>query len=367
MRVGRDEDRLPEPLRSHAPTRSMRRRNRSRTDLVTKRAFVLQVFVAVALCLVGQSAPVAADDGPAVPRRAPTGPSLPQGDLIVDGFTEYANAVVTRQQAATERSDASTAAPVPAPATPTPTPPRVAPLARSSALTFSTYDELTEYAISIATTQQAQNDRLAATLARRDAAAAALAAVFDPRVRGGLLRSRAGFMDDATVQALQAQLANDAATAHDLVANGAGVRAAEAWRLPVDGEDSQDFGPTPYAFEPPLTYGGVDYPHFHTGTDLATVWGAPVVAPAAGTVVFAGTMGDGAEVVVLVHDSGLVSMYAHLDNYVFPVPVKTGDTVRAGDRIGSVGLTGITTGAHLHWSVWRNGELVDPLTLIPRS
>lgn len=90
----------------------------------------------------------------------------------------------------------------------------------------------------------------------------------------------------------------------------------------------------------------------------------PILAPAHGLVVFAGTMGDGAEVVAIAHDSGLVSMYAHLDNYVFPVPVKAGDTVEAGDHIGNVGLTGITTGAHLHWSVWRNGELIDPLSMI---
>jgi murein DD-endopeptidase MepM/ murein hydrolase activator NlpD len=335
--------------------------------LPTKRAFVLRVSVAVAIFLLGFSIPVAADDGPTVPHSAPNGPFLAQGDLIVDGLTEYVNAVVTKQKTATEHSAAPATAPEPAPATPTPAPPRAVPLARSSSLTFSTYDELTEYAISIATTLQAQSDRLAAILARRDAAEAALAAVFDPRVRGGLLRSRADVMDDATVHALQTQLASDAATAHDLVANGVSVTAAEAWRLPVVGEDTQDFGPTPYAFEPPLAYGGVDYPHFHNGTDLATAWGTPVLTPAAGTVVFAGTMGDGAEVVVLAHDSGLVSMYAHLDNHVFPVPVKAGDTVRAGDRIGNVGLTGITTGAHLHWSVWRNGELVDPLTLIPRS
>jgi murein DD-endopeptidase MepM/ murein hydrolase activator NlpD len=171
-------------------------------------------------------------------------------------------------------------------------------------------------------------------------------------------------MDDTTVQALQTQLANDVLTAGQLVADGATTPAPTAWHLPLVGEDTQDFGPTPYYFEPPLTYGGVYYPHFHTGTDIATAWGTPVLAPAPGTVVFAGTMGDGAEVVVIAHDSGLVSMYAHLDNQVFPVRVKAGDTVQAGDRIGNVGLTGITTGAHLHWSVWRNGELVDPLSMI---
>src|SRR5438094_8044725 len=75
-------------------------------------------------------------------------------------------------------------------------------------------------------------------------------------------------------------------------------------------------------------------------------------------------MGDGAVVVVIAHDAGLVSMYAHLENRVFPLPVKARDTVQAGDRIGNVGLTGATTGPHLHWSVWRHGELIHPPSLI---
>jgi murein DD-endopeptidase MepM/ murein hydrolase activator NlpD len=216
----------------------------------------------------------------------------------------------------------------------------------------------------LATTQEAANDRLAGLTAREDANRAVLATVFDPRVRGGLLHSRTDLMDDVTIRALQSQLANDVLAARQLVADGAVVTPPAPWLLPLVGEDTQDFGPTPYSFEPALIYEGVYYRHFHTGTDIATAWGTPVLAPARGVVVFAGTMGDGAEVVVIAHDSGLVSMYAHLDNHVFPVPVKAGDAVQAGDRIGNVGLTGITTGAHLHWSVWRNGELVDPLSMI---
>jgi murein DD-endopeptidase MepM/ murein hydrolase activator NlpD len=200
--------------------------------------------------------------------------------------------------------------------------------------------------------------------AREEASRAVLATVFDPRVRGGLLRSPADVMDDKAVHALQTQLANDLLTSQKLVANGAIVTAPTPWHLPLLGEDTQDFGATSYYFEPALTYRGVYYPHFHTGTDIATTRGTPIVAPASGVVVFAGMMGDGAEVVVMAHDSGLVSMYAHLDNHVFPVPVKAGDTVQAGDRIGNVGLTGNTTGAHLHWSVWQNGELIDPLSMI---
>jgi murein DD-endopeptidase MepM/ murein hydrolase activator NlpD len=247
------------------------------------------------------------------------------------------------------------------PATPAP---RAAPAARSYPRSFSTYDALTEYAKSVAAAQKQSDDRLAALAARQDATVAALEAVFDPRARGGLLRSRSALMDDVTLSALRTQQASDAATTRQLLADGAVAAPAGSWRLPLLGEDTQDFGPTPYYFEPALTYRGVYYPHFHDGTDIAVPWGTPVLAPAHGVVVFAGMMGDGAVVVVIAHDGGLVSMYAHLENRVFPQPVKAGDLVQAGDRIGNVGLTGMTTGTHLHWSVWRNGELIDPLSTI---
>jgi murein DD-endopeptidase MepM/ murein hydrolase activator NlpD len=116
--------------------------------------------------------------------------------------------------------------------------------------------------------------------------------------------------------------------------------------------------------EPAETYEGTFYTHIHSGIDIAAPWGTPIVAPARGQVVFAGTMGDGAVVVAIAHDSGLVSLYAHLDNRVFALPTKAGDRVMAGDQIGNVGLTGITTGAHRHWSAWRAGVLIDPASLI---
>ncbi len=330
-----------------------------------KKALVLHVSLAVALCAMVFATPAAADGGPTAPptTRPVLAPSLPRTFGALDAFIEYARSIVTTQKAGGDLVT-PTAASTSAPAVTTVEPARAAPQARSYPRTFSTYDALTDYATSIAMTQQASNDRLAALTAREDATRAAFATVFDPRVRGGLMQSRTGLMDDVTIQALQTQLANDVVTARQLVADGAVVTTPASWHLPLLGEDTQDFGPTPYYFEPALTYDGVYYQHFHTGTDIAAAWGMPVLAPANGVVVFAGTMGDGAEVVVIAHDAGLVSLYAHLDNYVFPVPVKAGDTVQAGDRIGNVGLTGITTGAHLHWSVWRNGDLVDPLSMI---
>jgi murein DD-endopeptidase MepM/ murein hydrolase activator NlpD len=330
-----------------------------------KKTFVLHVSVAVAFCATGFATPAAGDEGPIAPPTPLPGaaPSLPRTFAPLDAFIEYATSIVTTHKAGSDSLAAPMAAPTTVPVIPTAVPSRAVPQARSYPRAFSTYDALVEYATSIAAAQQAANDRLAALTAREGANRAALATVFGPRVRGDLVRSRMDLKDDA-IQAIQTQLANDVVTARQLVAEGAVVATPASWRLPLVGEDTQDFGPTPYYFEPALTYGGIYYAHFHTGTDIAAAWGTPILAPARGTVVFAGTMSDGAEVVVISHDSGLVSMYAHLDNQVFPVPVKAGDTVEAGDRIGNVGLTGLTTGAHLHWSVWRSGELIDPLSVI---
>jgi murein DD-endopeptidase MepM/ murein hydrolase activator NlpD len=329
-----------------------------------KKRFVLHVSVAVALCATVFATPAAADDGPLPPTPRPGLAPVSRPFAPSDALIGAAAAIVTTEQAGGEGLSAPSAPSAAASVISTPAPARAVARARSYPRTFSTYDSLIEYANSIATAEDASDKLLAEVTAREAANKAALATVFDPRVRGGLLRSPSDVMDDATLLTIRRQLTNDVQTEGQLVADGAAVTTLTSWHLPLDGEDTQDFGPTSYYFEPALTYRGVYYPHFHTGTDIATAWGTPILAPASGVVVFAGMMSDGAEVVVMTHDSGLVSMYAHLDNHVFPVPVKAGDTVQAGDRIGNVGITGNTTGAHVHWSVWRNGELIDPLSMI---
>jgi murein DD-endopeptidase MepM/ murein hydrolase activator NlpD len=139
-----------------------------------------------------------------------------------------------------------------------------------------------------------------------------------------------------------------------------------AWMAPVLGELTQGFGQTDYWGEPARTYGGVYYPHFHDGLDIATAMYSPVVAAAPGRVVWVGHLPDGAMVVIIAHMGGLVSLYAHLDDRIAPPRVAAGDEVQEGQIIGAIGMTGMTTGPHVHFVVWRNGELIDPLTLITR-
>jgi len=247
----------------------------------------------------------------------------------------------------------------------TSTPARTAPLARAIPSTFASYDALIATASAVANDQVTLYAQLLIARGQDDAARAALATVADPRVRGGLVRTETNVSDEPALAALRAQIASTSATEAQLIANGAApAPPASAWRLPLAGEISQRFGPTWLGLEPTRLYKGVLYLHFHEGVDVIGLAGTPIVAPARGRVVFAGRMGDGAEVVVLAHDNGLVSLYAHLDNGPLAPTVKAGDIVQAGDRIGAVGLTGLTTGYHLHWAVYKNGEPLDPLTTL---
>jgi murein DD-endopeptidase MepM/ murein hydrolase activator NlpD len=204
--------------------------------------------------------------------------------------------------------------------------------------------------------------QLGAARAEKDLAKSILDSVIDPRKRGGLIRTETHVSDEPALAALRAEVASATAAEERLLANGAiATPPAPSWQRPLAGEISQPFGPTVLGLEPARLYQGIYHWHFHEGADIVALRGTAVVAPARARVVFAGRMGDGAEVVVLAHDNGLVSLYAHLDNGPLAPTVKAGDIVQAGDRLGAVGLTGLTTGYHLHWAVYRNGEPVDPL------
>jgi murein DD-endopeptidase MepM/ murein hydrolase activator NlpD len=127
---------------------------------------------------------------------------------------------------------------------------------------------------------------------------------------------------------------------------------------------SQGFGPTSYVLE--AAYAG--YPHFHTGVDLSVPLGTPVFAAADGVVALARPMADasGALVgygnyVVVQHDAGLKTLYAHLLSIV----VKEGEIVHRGQLVGLVGSTGNSTGPHTHFEVRIENSPVDPMQMLP--
>ena len=90
----------------------------------------------------------------------------------------------------------------------------------------------------------------------------------------------------------------------------------------------------------------------------------PVRAAGAGRVIWAGPNPYGGYpkpwIVIIAHSGALQTWYGHLDNRAHPIPVRTGDWVTKGQVIGYEGMTGRTTGPHLHFMVELNDRFVNP-------
>lgn len=95
---------------------------------------------------------------------------------------------------------------------------------------------------------------------------------------------------------------------------------------------------------------------FHTGVDLIAPTGTPVVAAAGGVVAAVGFVPEYGRIVEIDHDNGLTTRYAHLSSS----QVKIGDVVMKGQAIAHVGMTGRTTGPHLHFEVREKGIPLNP-------
>lgn len=99
---------------------------------------------------------------------------------------------------------------------------------------------------------------------------------------------------------------------------------------------------------------------FHPGVDFSADYGTPVRATADGTVESAGQSGAYGNMVVLDHGYGISTRYGHLSR----IAVTADQHLKRGDVIGYVGSTGRSTGPHLHYEVWMNGRLTDPMELL---
>ena len=102
---------------------------------------------------------------------------------------------------------------------------------------------------------------------------------------------------------------------------------------------------------------------YHSGADIAGASGSNILACASGTVILSQYYGGYGECVIIDHGGGITSLYGHMSQR----NVSVGQSVSAGQVIGLMGSTGISTGPHLHLEFAINGELADPFDYVPSS
>lgn len=99
---------------------------------------------------------------------------------------------------------------------------------------------------------------------------------------------------------------------------------------------------------------------FHKGLDIAAPIGSPIYAADSGTVILAGRYYDYGKLVIIDHGNGYTTYYGHCSS----IFVSEGETVTKGQKIAAIGMTGQTTGPHVHFEVRKNGSPVNPLTYL---
>lgn len=108
-------------------------------------------------------------------------------------------------------------------------------------------------------------------------------------------------------------------------------------------------------------YGEERYSSYHKGIDIAKNLGDDVNAAFDGKIITAGYNDGGyGNLIIIEHENNMTTYYAHLND----IYVKVGDVIKKGEKIGTVGNTGLSTGPHLHFELRVNGEPVDPTNYI---
>ena len=133
-------------------------------------------------------------------------------------------------------------------------------------------------------------------------------------------------------------------------ASGVG-RESGMLQRPVPGNVSSNFG---LRLHPIL-----GYTRMHKGVDFRAGYGTPILAATDGKVIRAGRAGGYGNQVRLAHSGGLVTSYSHMSRIV----AQSGASVRQGQVIGYVGSTGLATGPHLHYELYRNGVPINPTSV----
>ncbi len=101
---------------------------------------------------------------------------------------------------------------------------------------------------------------------------------------------------------------------------------------------------------------------FHTGTDMACPEGTPILAAMSGKISDVGTNRTYGNYIIINHGNGYQTLYAHMSKTI----AKKGQWVSQGTTIGLVGSTGYSTGPHLHFMVYKNGNRIDPMTVLKK-
>jgi len=167
-----------------------------------------------------------------------------------------------------------------------------------------------------------------------------------------------------------------------------GAGPAKSWPIAADGSFNQRWGCTGYIYEPPRG----NCAHYHNGIDLGASLNTKMLAVAPGKVTWAGPSSYNTVtrtwpvqlwLVIVLQDDGYTSVYGHSGDGLpgtWSPPGKTtryehgcaplvqrGDRVRAGQEIGCVGMTGHTTGPHIHFTMYRGSRLrdIDPCSYLP--
>jgi murein DD-endopeptidase MepM/ murein hydrolase activator NlpD len=131
------------------------------------------------------------------------------------------------------------------------------------------------------------------------------------------------------------------------------LNGAPRFALPVAGRATSGYGER---IDP------IHHTHsLHPGFDIAAPTGTQVGAARGGEIVHAGPAGTYGNLVIVRHEDGFETRYAHLSE----VHVKKGDRVETGQDVGAVGSTGHSTGPHLHFEIRREGKTLDPKPYLP--